>query len=39
MKIFCNEFITLVLFSIIQDSLDYIQSRNEQGENRFHKEK
>lgn len=29
----------LVLFSILQDSLDYIENRNDKGENRFHQEK
>ena len=29
----------LVLLSIIKNSLDYIYSRNEQGENDFHTEK
>ena len=34
MKIFCNILLTSVLSSIIKDSL-----KNEQGDNRFHKEK
>ena len=29
----------LVLLSIIKESLDYIWSKNDQGENRFHTEK
>ena len=39
MKIVCNELFALVLLSIIQGSLEYIQSANESGENRFHKKK
>ena len=38
-KILFNKLFALVLFGIIQDSLGYIESKNEQGENRFHKEK
>ena len=39
MKIFCNKLFALVLLKINKDSLDYRQSRNDQGENRFHTEK
>ena len=39
-KTFYNKLLLfLYLVSIIQDSLDYISTRNEQGQNRFHKEK
>ena len=39
MKISRNKMFTLVLLRIIKDSLEYIESRNDQGEKRFHKEK
>ena len=39
MEIFRNKMFALVLLSIIKDSFDYSQSRNEQGENRSHTEK
>ena len=39
MKIFCNKIFALVLLSVINNSLDYNQSRNGQGENSFHEEK
>ena len=39
MEIFPNKMFALVLLSIIKNSLDYIYSRNEQGENDFHTEK
>ena len=35
MKIFHNKVFALVLLSIIKDSLYYILSRNDQGENSF----
>ena len=31
--------LALVLLSIIKDCLDYISSRNDQGENRFNRDK
>ena len=39
MKIFRNKLFTLVLLSIIKDSLDYSLSGNVHGENRFHTKK
>ena len=39
MKIFSNKMFALVLLSISKDSLEYIESRNDQGEKRFHAEK
>ena len=39
MEIFCNKTFALVLLGIIKNSSDYIESRNEQGENSFHTEK
>ena len=39
MKIFCDKLFALVLLRIFKDSLDYIWSRNDQGENRLHIEK
>ena len=39
MKTSRNKIFTLVLLRIIKDSLEYFESRNDQGEKRFHKEK
>ena len=39
MKIFHNKVFALVLLGIIKDSLDYIYSRNDQGESSFYIEK
>ena len=38
MQIFPNTFFTLVLVNIIKDSLDYIWSRSDWKENKFHTE-
>ena len=36
---FCNKIFAFVLLSIIKDPVDYIESRNDQGENIFFIEK